>query len=400
MRERSPLVAAVAGVLLAVGCDAAGLSGPASNGPTFEVTRGPLSQTMLLTGELEAANSVELVTPRTDNWNLAIRWMSDEGSVVAEGDKVVEFDNSAIMEKIADHELAMVTAGIELASARAEQAVTVAEKRFEVDQKQTELDKAELDATVPVELLSRREHRDSELALRRAKVALSTAEDDLRAATKGGDVDEEVKRIAYVKAERQYETSVEQIDALTLTAPRAGVVEVSAHPWEGRDFQVGDNAWPGMAVAKLPDLDKMLVKATLSDVDEGRVRVGMSATCYVDAYVDRPFAAKVISVNPVARETSQQATRRFFFATLELEETDADIMRPGLSVKVEIHASTREDLLLVPRAALDLSADVPRAARAEGESLEVDVGECNAQVCEVLSGLAEGDRLRRPEGAR
>jgi multidrug resistance efflux pump len=388
-------------IVLALGlaaCDEPGQAEAGPVGPPLVVTRGSLAQTVLVTGELEAAKSVDLVTPRTDNWNIAIRWLADDGKVVAEGDKVVEFDNSAILETIAEHELTMITAGIELTSKRAEHAVDIADKRFAVEQKQIELDKAELDASVPVELVSRREHRDAQLALARAKTALATAQGELAAAEKGAKLEDEVKRIEYEKAERQYETAVEQVDALTLTASRAGVAVVGMHPWEGRKFQIGDNAWPGVAVAQLPDLSQMLVKATLSDVDEGTVKAGMRATCYVDAYAERPFAAKVLSVNPVARETSQQSARRFFFVTVQLEETDPDVMRPGLSVKVEVHAAERDDLLLVPRGALDLSQDPPRVTRTDGTQLDIEIGECNAQACEVLAGLSEGDELARRGG--
>ena len=43
------------------------------------------------------------------------------------------------------------------------------------------------------------------------------------------------------------------------------------HPWEGRKLQEGDTVWVGMTVASLPDLDSMIVEASLSDVDDGRI---------------------------------------------------------------------------------------------------------------------------------
>ena len=35
------------------------------------------------------------------------------------------------------------------------------------------------------------------------------------------------------------------------SAPRAGMVLIGDHPWEGRKMRVGDNVWVGMAVASL-----------------------------------------------------------------------------------------------------------------------------------------------------
>ena len=42
------------------------------------------------------------------------------------------------------------------------------------------------------------------------------------------------------------------IAALTITAPRARVLEIREHPWEGRKFQVGDSAWAGLGVMRMP----------------------------------------------------------------------------------------------------------------------------------------------------
>jgi hypothetical protein len=55
-----------------------------------------------------------------------------------------------------------------------------------------------------------------------------------------------------------------------------------------------------------------------------------------------------------------------------------------------------EDVLLVPREALDLSGDTALAALADGPWVEVGLGSCDARHCVVLDGLEEGSRLRRP----
>jgi hypothetical protein len=74
-------------------------------------------------------------------------------------------------------------------------------------------------------------------------------------------------------------------------------------------------------------------------------------------------------------------------------------MRPGMSVKVELASEPRRGVLLAPRAALDLGSDPPRARLAAGGAVAVELGSCNAQECEVRSGLAEGDLLATGGGA-
>ena len=384
------------GLGLGLGLGAGGCTEPpasaARGASPLVVERGPLAPRLLLTGELEAVESDELLAPQTDNWAISIRWMAEDGALVKAGDRVVELDNTAILEEISDHELAVIQAGIELSSQRATSAVEVADKRFEVETQRIALAKAEVDAAVSPELVSRREHMQLQLAVKKARTALATAEDDLKAAIEAGRLAEEVKRIALDKARRKLEGAQEQIEALVLRAPRDGVVEIGEQPWEGRKLQVGDTVWPGMTVAKLPDLSTMVVQAQLSDVDDGTVAVGMAARCLIDAQPERPLEAVVTSISPVAREPEHQSMRRFFSVVLSLSNADPEIMRPGLSVKAEIRVDERE-ALLIPRAGLDLEGDEPRARLASGETVEVTLGACDARSCELLAGVDEGTEL-------
>ena len=390
---------AVLSLLAALGCDAplAMTAGPAPTVETLAVTRGNVAERMLLTGELDAEDSVELLVPRTDNWSIGIQWMIDDGARVKAGDKIVEFDNTAVVEKLLELELTAIEKSIELDGEKAKTAVEVADKKFEVENQRTQVEKAELDATVPEELLSRREHQDFRLALARAKVEQTRAKEDLRSIRDGGRFEQQVKQIEFDKALRAYRAAEEQLDALTLKAPRDGVVVVGMHWEEPRKLQVGDNIWSGMTAAKLPDLSQMIVEAQLSDVDDGRVLPGMKATCIVDAYPDTPLQGVVRGVNPVADTPDRQSTRRFFGVAIALEEVDTSKLRPGLSVKVEIVTRQAEDVVVVPRAAVDPTGDQPTATLADGSEVPVEIDFCDAMGCAVSSGLSEGDRVR-PRG--
>ncbi len=386
------------------GCDAsvAVLDGePELAVPTAVLERGSVTQTILLSGELEAENAVHLLTPRTENWQVAIKWLAEDGAVVKKGDRVVEFDNSSVIEKLGDLEVAVVEAEVDLETQQAETAVEVAQKEFELETQKTAVAKAKLDASVPASLVSRREAQDFKIALQRAEVAQTTAMRDLEALRGGGRLEEQVKRVAYEKALRAYNAAGEQLDALELNAPRDGIVLIGKQPQEGRKLQVGDNVWPGLSVAELPDLSKTLVKATLSDVDDRRVVAGMKVTCTVDAFPETQLSGFIRGVSAVAQSPSQDSTRQAFTVIVELDDDLPEQMRPGLSVKVEVPSEVVQDVLLVPRAALHFSDDTSSAtARVEdGRDIEVTVGACDAQSCAVLSGLSEGDRVRMPGGA-
>jgi len=383
--------------LCAAGC-AGAAEGDRGGGAELVVRRGDLRPRLLLTGELAAARAEELKVPRTPSWQVQVRWMAEDGTAVRAGDRVVELDNSSFTSELDDKRAAAADATTELARKQAEARTSLAEKEFTVEQKKSELAKARLAASVPQDLLSGREYQDRQLAVRRAEVELAKAEKDLTAQREGGAADLEVQQITLRRSEREIEQAATAIQALTLRAPRDGIIVAADHPFEGRKIREGDNVWVGMTVAILPDLSTLQVEAALSDVDDGRVKPGMEAICTLDAYPSESFHGRVVDLSAVARESPRQPLLRSFPVRIRLDRLDPAKMRPGMSVRVEVLGPEVRSALLVPRAALDFSAPRPRVRLADGGSREVRLGPCDASSCVVEQGLEEGVRLRGREG--
>ena len=401
---RRSVAAALVAALAVAGCARDRIGSASSKPEELVVARATLVDFAVLTGELDAADSAELKVPRTSTWQLSVRWLAPNGSDVKQGDRLVEFDNSAISQRLNELELAIIRAENDLVSQRARDEVTVADKELEVERQRVEVGKAEIDASVPEDLISRRTHQQNELALSRSRVAHATAVDELEAARRAARLEQEVKQIEYDKAVHNYQEVQRELDALVLTAPRDGVLVIADHPWFGRPLQVGDMVRPGFSAAKVSSLAKMQVVAQLSDVDDGRIAVGMPASAVLDAYPDRVFPGRVEAIEEIARSPSEKSIRRFFAVTIALEATDTAVMRPGMSARVDVEVRTATDALVAPRGGLQLTdaegGPRARASRAGGDDVDVEVGFCTARACTIEGGLAEGDRLRRAEGWR
>ena len=311
---------------------------------------------------------------------------------------MVEFDNSQFASELEEKRLNASNADSDLDRVQAETRTTMAEKQFEVDKALSEVEKARIAADIPKDLLSLREYQERQIALKRAETALIKARDEMAAQKKGTSTDVQVQKISLEKSQRQIRNAEESIAALTLRAPRNGMVLVGDHPWEGRKLQEGDSVWVGMTVASLPELDSMMVEANLSDVDDGRIAPGMEVVCSLDAFPDRTFRGRVVDISPVARESRRSPLLRAFPVRIALDQADPQRMRPGMSVRAEVLGRQRKDVLLVPRAALDFAGNKTRVLLAGGGSSEVRLGPCGAQECVVESGVKEGTRLRTRDG--
>jgi HlyD family secretion protein len=78
------------------------------------------------------------------------------------------------------------------------------------------------------------------------------------------------------------------------------------------------------------------------------VREGQAARFTVDAYPDRVFPSKVVSLRNLATVVSNVVS---YEAVLEVDNSEL-LLRPGMTATATIVAQTRKDVLLVPDAAL------------------------------------------------
>ncbi len=390
---------------LLAGCSGSGARAESRGGLT--VHRGPFRQRLILSGELAAERGETLAVPRTDTFQLQIRWMAPDGTPVKAGDPVVAFDNSQFASDLEEKRLSASQAGTDLATAEAALKTTEAERRFNVAKARSELEKAKIAAAVPQEILPLREYQDRQLARKRAETELAKAEEVLATETRASGTGVQIQQISLEKSRRQIHTAQESIDALTLKAPRDGMVLVGQHPFEGRKLQLGDSIWTGIPVATLPDLSSMVVHANLSDVDDGRITEGAEVLCTLDAYPAITYRGRVVEISPVARESQRNPLLRYFPVRIALDKADTGRMRPGMSVRVEVLGAESRNALLAPREALDFAGAAapsgpagaaPRLLLATGGAAAVRLGPCSASECVIESGAAEGTRLRSRSG--
>ena len=112
-----------------------------------------------------------------------------------------------------------------------------------------------------------------------------------------------------------------------LTAPFAGtVISVDISPYE--------TVAPGQVVMVIGDLSKYQIETTdLSERDVPRVKVGQSATAYIEA-LDEEFSGKVVDV---ARISSEVGGDVVYKVTIELDKQPAGLLW-GMSADVNIDA--------------------------------------------------------------
>jgi len=402
MRTASYAVCAVLAVtsagLVGSRCSRAASGATAATGETRVVTKA-VEDVFLLTGELRAERSESLVTPRGEG-ELQIRWMAEDGAEVKAGERVIELDPTRLVQTIEERRLRLRQAEIDRESKERSAEAERERKRVAVEKAEVEAEKARLDAEIPLEYRDPIERPRIRAQWQQAKAALAKARLEREAYEVTSRADIASARAAEDKARREVEAAEKALGSMSLAAPKSGIFLVGVFwqwgPEGPRKLQPGDTVWPGYPIASIPDPKAMEVAASLAESDHGRIAPGLEARCILDTYPDRLFPGHVDEVGSVAAEGGRgwfaSASRTGFPVRVSLDQTDP-LMRPGLSVRVEVVRGRWERALAVPRAAVRFEKGGPVVRRAGGGEAKVDLAACTPLDCVVRSGLAEGDRV-------
>jgi HlyD family secretion protein len=190
----------------------------------------------------------------------------------------------------------------------------------------------------------------------------------------------------------------DQLDKSTVRAPLPGFVVLN-EIFQGnqkRKPRAGDTVWQGQAPVYLPDLSSMVVKTQLREEDLQKIKAGLAATVRIDAYPDALFEGEVGNVGVLAMDPAGTSmVGKYFQYTVSLKGSDPRL-RPGMTARVSIVASSARDVLTVPLAALFSESEGKVCFVFNGQKLIpklVRVGRMNEDVAEILDGLKEGDRV-------
>ena len=396
-RRSSWLQSAMCGiVLLSIGCEKKDSQlTPADSSPALlQVEQGSIEDRILLTGQVVALSAEELAVPGIQQANsMPIAWMAEDGAAVKKGDRVLEFDSSSLLSALVDKRSALANAEREQASQNAKSSLELSTKTYEVEFARGEVAKAEIAASIPADLTPRQDFQEKQLRLQAARDRLAAAEDALSTQRKTAQLEQNIKEVKRTQAARNLAQLQTSLQDLVVYAPRDGMLQVSRNYFEKRKYLVGDSTYPGLVIATLPDLSAMKVHAQLSDVDDGAVAAGMATDCVLDAYPQKHWRGTVLKVSPAASAESRDSPRRFFDIEVALDRKSDAVIRPGMSVRVEVIRQRKERTLLVPRAAVSAWAGNTELRTSDGKSAWVTVDFCTELQCSVQGSLSEHTRL-------
>ena len=175
----------------------------------------------------------------------------------------------------------------------------------------------------------------AEAAYKQAEAAVLAAKANL-VATKADPTPEDVAvaQAQLLEAEAALDAIQVQLDKLTLTAPRDGLISQKL-------VNPGELAAPGAVLLELSDIDTVDLTVFIPETRIGQVKIGQKALVYVDAYKDEVFKGAVSFIaheaefTPRNVQTQEERVNLVFAVKITLDNADHRL-KPGMPADAEI----------------------------------------------------------------
>ena len=381
----------------------------APNVTTAEVTRGDFIDYIQIRGAIRPAKSIVLAAPLQAGGELQIVKLVKNGTTVKKGDIVVEFDATALQQRLQERRSELKTAMGEIEQSDAQARITAEQQATNLMKATYDVDRARLDLGKR-DLVSQIEYEGAKLSLADAEQRLKEVQAKGLSSTAGSDAELLGKKRKRDKAQYDVDRTNASIEALRLRVPADGLVNILENPRSGNmfggsgvEFREGDRAWAGASILELPDLSSIHLEARLDEADRGRLKVGQTASVKIEAVPGKDFAARVDLISVLARAdfSSGWPPVRNFDLGLVLNELDPRI-RPGMTATARIAADRVPNVTLVPAETIFQKDGRPVVYRLNGAKFDeqsIEITRRGREQAAVSAGVRPGDRLavRRPE---
>lgn len=160
------------------------------------------------------------------------------------------------------------------------------------------------------------------------------------------------------------------------------------------------NVEPGQTITSTEAIfvmsDRLTVKAQVDETDIAKIKMQQKAEIILDAYPDQKIEAHVDQIAYEAKTVNNVTT---YIVDVLPTETPA-YFRSGMTANVHFFQDQKENILLLPSEALNITDDTYTVQIKQGDQIEdrpIKVGISNGKKTEIISGLQENEIVVKAE---
>lgn len=338
----------------------------ATNLPLAPARKGDFSVIVRCRGELKARRSVQIAAP-VNVPDLRIVWLAPPSSPVKAGDVVVRFDPSGARQQLQEKDAALRQAQATLDQAVAQARITSEQDKLDTATARYQVERAKLEASKQ-EIVSALQGEESkiDLALAEKDLLVKEAAVNLHAASDKSKIASLTRLRDHAQAD--VDLTKKRLGQMEIGAPSSGMIVYMPNYSQGwvnaKPFQVGDQVWPGAAVAEVPDLSTLEMEGKVEEIDRGRIALGNEARVRIDSLPELMLPAKLSSLSPLTEQSFEWPPTSSFRGFARIEKPDPRL-RPGMNGSMDIEIRRIPGAISVPAKALFTRSGKPVVYLAE-----------------------------------
>jgi multidrug resistance efflux pump len=273
---------------------------------TTRVRQGDVVVRTYSRGELRAVRSVTLTAPNLFG-TVQVTRMAALGALAKEKDLVVEFDDSELLSRIEEKQLALDQTEEQIKKSKADLAIRNNQDQVELLRTRYSVRRAELEVKRN-ELLSAIDAKKNDLNLEEARRRLKQLESDIKSRLQQAEAELAVLQEQKNKSILELNRERQRLMQVKLLAPMTGLVAIRQNRAGGffipgmqiPDIREGDQVQPGMPVADVLDLSELEVISRVGELDRANLREGQDVILRLDSIPNKALHGRIKSMSGTA----------------------------------------------------------------------------------------------------
>ncbi|KOY86134.1 hypothetical protein AD998_08225 [bacterium 336/3] len=372
------------------------------------VRSGKFEVLVVANGELEAQNSLKITAPEdafrsAKVFQVKIADLVPEGTLVKKGDYVATLDKMEMSEKLRLAEAEVSKLRSQFTQSRLDTSLMLRTERNElmnwsylVKEKEAALKASQFEAPAQV--------RQIQVELEKAKRSYQQAQETYRIKQQQAIAKISETSQTLGQEEYKYQEIKRLSESFVVNAPADGLV-IYQRDWNGQKKSVGSfvSAWDAV-VATLPDMQAMVSRTYVNEIDISKIKVGQIVKVKVDALPQNFFEGEVTSISNIGEQRPESQVK-VFEVKVKLKNTHP-ALKPTMTTSNIITCEAMNSAIFIPLDCLHNEQDnINYVYVKKANSIvrqEVKVGKSNENEIIILDGLQKNDAvyLSIPEKAK
>jgi HlyD family secretion protein len=387
-------------VLLVSGCnsDRAGIA-------SLHLERTGFTEIINASGTIRATSILTLVAPQVRTFGLTVVFLADDGAYVTAGDTICVLDAPDLNRQYDDISSRLEQRQLSLNKLIIDNDVKLSSLESQLEEMEILVALNSLDS-IQKQFAPPLRQRLFALELEKASVERMKLQKKYDAEKQIFEADRRRMESLIKSIENDLQRIIDQINSLTIAAPRDGMIMHTEVPrmmfmtssgagMMGGKIAVNSTVLSNMALLQIPDLKEMEVFVEVPEVEYRRILPGQKVHIHIDALAKLKTTGEVKRKTLAGRTTDHQSAIKLYEIIVSIDSLHS-FLSPGLSAACRIVVNQVADTIVVPTLAIFEKDSLNIVYVARGRKFKpvpVETGLSNSSSTIVRKGLEGNETI-------